>query len=99
MGSTHDIGPSICSQWTSSPAVASSRLINLPLLSLSSQVYVVLSYRLFQLTNTLKNAAVPGKDAFKVGVNAAVMTVSGFALMAVGSILSSHSRVVVTALA
>lgn len=47
-------------------------------------VYVYLSYRLFQLTNTLKNAAVPGRDSFKVSVNGVVMASVWAAFWAIG---------------
>ena len=48
------------------------------------QVYIYVSYRLFLLTNILKNAAVPGQDPYKVGVNMAVMGCMGAILAAIG---------------
>ena len=51
------------------------------------QVYVYISYRLFLLTNILKNAAVPGQDPFKVGVNFTVMLTMGVALVSAGWML------------
>lgn len=57
--------------------------INLLPYGLLVQVYIYISYRLFLLTNTLKVAAIPGRDSFKVGVNFAVMAFVASILLAV----------------
>eukprot|EP00951_Prasinocladus_malaysianus_P021589 scaffold178693_cov34-Prasinocladus_malaysianus.AAC.1 len=51
-------------------------------------LYVFVSYRLFLLTNILKQAAVPGRDAYKVAVNGAVMCVAGGCFLAAGQVIA-----------
>jgi len=50
-------------------------------------VYIFTSYRLFQLTVTLKVAAVPGRDNFKLAVNSVVLLVCGCAFWAAGGVV------------
>uniref|UniRef100_A0A061S981 Acetyltransferase-related family protein n=1 Tax=Tetraselmis sp. GSL018 TaxID=582737 RepID=A0A061S981_9CHLO len=56
---------------------------------LVTAVYVYVSHRFFQLTNTLKQAAIPGRDTFKVGVNCFVIAVTGVLLWTAGLMIST----------
>ncbi|KAK4478348.1 hypothetical protein RD792_017638 [Penstemon davidsonii] len=70
------------------PKLLLSLIPNYPLLNfmLTTSIYVAVSYRLFQLTNTLKSTFVPSKDNKRLGHNlaAAVVIASILYLLAFG---------------
>lgn len=55
--------------------------------AICTALYVLLSHRLFMLTNDLKNVAIPGKDANLLWRNAGIMLVTGAGLYAAGAVL------------
>nr|GMD89260.1 protein REDUCED WALL ACETYLATION 2 [Ipomoea batatas] len=69
-----------------------------PLLNfmLTTAIYVAVSYRLFELTNTLKSAFVPSKDNKRLGYNAIAALVIGSAIYTLSSIFLRLSQIMVS---
>lgn len=68
-----------------------------PLLNfmLTTAIYVAVSYRLFELTNTLKSAFVPSKDNKRLGYNAIAALVIGSAIYTLSSIFLRLSQIMI----
>ncbi|XP_031112231.1 protein REDUCED WALL ACETYLATION 2 [Ipomoea triloba] len=68
-----------------------------PLLNfmLTTVIYVAVSYRLFELTNTLKSAFVPSKDNKRLGYNAIAALVIGSVIYTLSSIFLRLSQIMI----
>ncbi len=62
--------------------------------AICTAVYVFLSFRLFNLTNDLKNVAIPGKDPALLVRNGGIMLLGGCVLYAAGWLLMNMLRLV-----
>lgn len=76
------------------PKLLLSFIPNYPLLNfmLTTSVYVAVSYRLFELTNTLKMAFVPSKDDKRLTYNILVAVASSLVLYSLSSMLLKVSQ-------